>query len=104
MNRFIERQRLQFDMKSVLTRASCFLNRSAVNYERVASRTTKEIIYTKIFNKKSLNWGLNILYTVRMKQKADKYCTRTYGIFIHNAESTKHINTNGSRPWLMTRE
>ncbi len=48
MNRFIERQRLQFDMKSVLTRASCFLNRSAVNYDRVASRTTKEIIYTNI--------------------------------------------------------
>jgi hypothetical protein len=46
MNRFLERQRLQFDMKSVLTRASCFLNRSAVNYDRVASRTTKEIIYT----------------------------------------------------------
>ena len=51
MNRFIERQRLQFDMKSVLTRASCFLNRSAVNYERVASRTTKEIIYTILENK-----------------------------------------------------
>ena len=52
MNRFIERQRLQFDMKSVLTRASCFLNRSAVNYDRVASRTTKEIIYTKMIQPK----------------------------------------------------
>jgi hypothetical protein len=47
MNRFIERQRLQFDMKSVLTRASCFLNRSAVNYERVASKTTKKKYHIK---------------------------------------------------------
>ena len=47
MNRFIERQRLQFDMKSVLTRASCFLNRSAVNYDRVASKTTKKKYHIK---------------------------------------------------------
>ena len=47
----------------------------------------QKIIYTKVFNKKSLNWGLNILYTVWMKQKADKYFIRTYGFIKHKAES-----------------